>query len=37
MKKISTVGAKQSKNFSRAETDDRFGSGRSIELVLRVG
>ena len=37
MKKISTVGARQSEEFSRAATDDRFGSRRSIELVLRVG
>ncbi len=37
MKKISTVGVEQSKNFPGAETDDRVGPGRSIELVLRAG
>ena len=37
MKKISTAAEKQTKNFRRSEADDRFGPGRSIELVLRVG
>ena len=37
MKKISTVAAKQSRNISRTEADDRTGPGRSIELVLRAG
>ena len=36
MKKVSTAAAKQSRNFSRTEADDRVGPGRSIELVLRV-
>ena len=37
MKKVSTVAAKQSRNFSRTEADDRIGPGRSLELVLRAG
>ena len=37
MKKVSTVAAKQSRNFSQAEADDRIGPGRSLELVLRAG
>ena len=37
MKKISTAGEKAEQEFFGSETDDRFGSGRSIELVLRVG
>jgi hypothetical protein len=37
MKKISTAGGKASEELFRSETDDRPGSGRSVELVLRVG
>ena len=37
MKKVSTVAAKQTQEFFPAEADDRFGSGRSVELVLRAG
>jgi hypothetical protein len=37
MKKVSTAATKQTNNFWRAETDDRVGPGRSIELVLHVG
>jgi hypothetical protein len=33
MKKISTVTGKQSKNFPGEKLTNRFGSGRSIELV----
>jgi len=29
--------SKADKQFSRAETDDRFGSSRSLELILRFG
>ena len=37
MKKVSTVGAKQSSNISQPKTDHRIGSGRSQQLVLRAG
>ena len=36
MKKSSTAAAASKKNFE-SEADDRFGSGRSVELVLRAG
>ena len=36
MKKVSTVGTQQTRNFT-AEADDRIGSGRSQQLVLRAG
>ena len=36
MKNSSTVAAASNKNF-QAEADHRFGSGRSVELVLRAG
>ena len=35
--KVSTAAAQATKKFSSSETDDRAGSGRSFELVLRVG
>ena len=36
MKKVSTVGTQQTRIFT-AEADDRIGSGRSQQLVLRAG
>ena len=37
MKKISTVAVKTEEEYFSAETDHRTGSGRSQQLVLRVG
>jgi hypothetical protein len=37
MKKVSTAAAQATKNFSSSKLTDRAGSGRSFELVLRVG
>ena len=37
MKKVSTEARKQSRNVFTSETDDRFGSGRSLELLSRIG
>ena len=37
MKKISTVAAFRTSDFLRAKTDDRFGSGRSLVVLLCFG
>ena len=37
MKKVSTVGGQAEQEFFSAEADDRFGSGRSEQLLLHSG
>ena len=37
MKKTITVQACQNETFQGAEADDRFGSGRSLVVLLRYG
>jgi hypothetical protein len=37
MKKIRTAAAKKIEKKCESKTDDRAGSGRPIELVLRAG